>query len=261
MPRFGLALALVVALAFSPCGAAKRCRACSVRRRRPEVPRLDREGEWASTATPQAADQEGRPLVGPRELVRLTGVQATELFKYGRNTRRGECMAGSAPTTLDEHGPRTPFRLVSRRRRRSARRRRTRQAPSRDPGQARRPLGRPGCGAAREGPRALFPNGEEWAWNGRLPADRPGGGCQGHRHLEPDLMRQARPVEVQPAHIKVKWNGGGKRQDEQRVDADHEPGTPTVFRSGDGRSVTPTSAVTSTGRATGSRPNAVIPPA
>ena len=160
---------------------------------------------------------------GPRELVRLTGIQAMELFNYSRNSRRGACMAVPATVALEKMVKRSTVRLLAQ------------KASSRSVGDRRARLRRslqvkrggrwidPAAELLKRGLVLPFPNGQEWAWNGPYRRLAQEAAVKGDRHLEPDLVRQARPVAVEPAHDQGEVGRPRNRQDERRVDADHEP--------------------------------------
>ena len=160
---------------------------------------------------------------GPRERVRLTGIQAPELFNYSRKTRRGACLGVEATETLEHLVHNTTGRLVAQ------------KASSRSIGDTRVRLRRsiqvkrggkwidPAAELLKRGPRAVVPERPGVGVERHLQPPRRGGRRQGHRHLEPGRVRQAGPVADEPAEHQAQVGRREQGPGERRVDPDHEP--------------------------------------
>ena len=160
---------------------------------------------------------------GPRERVRLTGIQAPELFNYSRKTRRGACLGVEATETLEHLVHNSTGRLVAQ------------KASSRSIGDTRVRLRRsiqikrggkwidPAAELLKKGLALWFPNGQEWAWNGTYSRLAEEAAAQGPRHLEPGCVRQAGPVADEPAEHQAQVGRREQGPGERRVDPHHEP--------------------------------------
>jgi micrococcal nuclease len=203
-------VALISALAFSPAAHAKRIPCVLGEKKGPKClvwtakVRLGDDGD-----TVKARIKKGGGF-GPRELVRLTGVQAMELFNYSRNSRRGACMGVRATVALETMVKRSTVRLLAQ------------KASSRSVGDRRARLRRaiqvkrggrwidPAAELLKRGLVLPFPNGQEWAWNGRYRRLAQEAAVKGIGIWNPTSCGKHGPSQSSPLTIKVKWDAPGK---------------------------------------------------
>jgi endonuclease YncB( thermonuclease family) len=201
---------LLSALAFSPAAEARRIPCVLGDKKGPKClvwtakVRLGDDGD-----TVKARIKKGR-YFGPRELVRLTGIQAMELFEYSRKSRRGACMAVPATVALENMVKRSTVRLLAQ------------KASSRSIGDRRARLRRsiqvkrggrwidPAAELLRRGLVLPFPSGQEWAWNGPYRRLAQEAAAKGIGIWNPTSCRKPGPWQSNPLTIKVKWDAPGK---------------------------------------------------
>ena len=160
---------------------------------------------------------------GPRERVRVTGIQAPELFNYSRKTRKGACLGVEATEFLEHLVHNSTGRLVAQ------------KASSRSIGDTRVRLRRsiqvqrggkwidPAQELLRRGPRVLVPERPGVGLERHLqPAGR-GGRGRGSGCLESGGLRQAGPVSDEPAQHQAEVGRREQGPGERRVDPDLEP--------------------------------------
>ena len=142
------------------------------------------------------------------QLVRMTGVQAMELHRYGRRAGRlGECNAVEATIALERLIRRKRVRLVSQRRNAITvgERGRLRRAVYVKKG------GRwidPAVELLRKGLALWFPNGQEWAWNRKYSVLAAKAARQGVGLWNPTSCASG-PNQESPLSMKVRWDADG----------------------------------------------------
>jgi len=206
---FAGVVALLSALAFSPAADARRIPCVLGKKKGPKClvwtakVRLGDDGD-----TVKARINKGGRF-GPRELVRLTGIQAMELFNYSRKSRRGACMAVPATVALENMVKRSTVRLLAQ------------KASSRSIGDRRARLRRslqvkrgghwidPAAELLKRGLVLPFPSGQEWAWNGPYRRLAQEAAAKGIGIWNPTSCRKHGPSQSSPLRIKVKWDGPG----------------------------------------------------
>jgi endonuclease YncB( thermonuclease family) len=204
-----LAVVLLSAFAFSPAAEAKRIPCVLGEKKGPKClvwtakVRLGDDGD-----TVKARIKKGRRF-GKRELVRLTGIQAMELFNYSRRSRRGACMGVPATVALEKMVKHSTVRLLAQ------------KAASRSVGDTRARLRRsiqvkrggrwidPAAELLERGLVLPFPNGQEWAWNGVYRRLAQEAAAKGIGIWNPTSCGRPGPSESNPLSIKVKWDGEG----------------------------------------------------
>jgi endonuclease YncB( thermonuclease family) len=146
---------------------------------------------------------------GPPERVRLTGIQAMELFDYSRKSRRGACLAVEAAEALERLLYKSKVRLVAQ------------SASSRSIGDSRVRLRRsiqvkrggkwidPAAELLRRGLVLPLPSGREWAWNATYRRLAQEAAAKGIGIWNPTSCGKPGPSQSNPLSIKVKWNGEG----------------------------------------------------
>ena len=147
---------------------------------------------------------------GPKERVRLTGIQAPELFNYSRKHRVGACMGVEAAEVLQHLVHNTTGRLVAQ------------KANSRSIGDTRVRLRRslqikrggkwidPAAEILKRGLALWFPNGQEWAWNGTYARLAEEAAAKGVGIWNPLACGKPGPSQESPLSIKPKWDGEDK---------------------------------------------------
>ena len=147
---------------------------------------------------------------GPRERVRVTGIQAPELFDYSRKSRRGACLAVEAAEALEHMVHNSTVRLVAQ------------KASSRASGAERVRLRRsirvkrggkwidPAAQLLKRGLALWFPSGQEWAWNGRYSRLAAEAAAKGVGIWNPEACGKPGPSQTSPLSIKPKWDGENK---------------------------------------------------
>ena len=145
-----------------------------------------------------------------RERVRLTGIQAPELFNYSRKSRRGACLGVKATETLERMVRNSTVRLVAQ------------KASSRSIGDTRIRLRRsiqvkrggkwidPAAELLKRGLALWFPNGQEWAWNGTYSRLAEEAAAKGVGIWNPVACGKPGPSESSPLSVKPKWDGEDK---------------------------------------------------
>jgi hypothetical protein len=146
---------------------------------------------------------------GKPELVRLTGIQAMELFNYSRKSRKGYCMGVPATVALEKMVKKSTVRLVAQ------------KAASRSIGDSRARLRRsvqvkrggrwidPAAELLRRGLVLPFPNGQEWAWNGTYGRLAQEAAAKGIGIWNPTSCGKAGPSQTSRLVMKVKWDAEG----------------------------------------------------
>ena len=146
---------------------------------------------------------------GKPELVRLTGIQAMELFNYSRKSRKGACMGVPATVALEKMVKNSTVRLVAQ------------KASSRSIGDSRARLRRslqvkrggkwidPAAELLKRGLVLPFPNGQEWAWNGTYGRLAQEAARKGIGIWNPTSCGKPGPSQANPLTLKVKWDGEG----------------------------------------------------
>ena len=196
-------LALLSALAFSPAAHARRIPCVLGEKKGPKClvwkakVRLGDDGD-----TVKARIKKGR-YFGPRELIRLTGIQAMELFNYSRKSRRGACMAVPATVALEKMVKRSTVRLLAQ------------KASSRSIGDRRARLRRaiqvkrggrwidPAAELVKRGLVLPFSNGQEWAWNGPYRRLAQEAAAKGIGIWNPTSCGRPGPWQSNPLTLKV----------------------------------------------------------
>ena len=147
---------------------------------------------------------------GPRERVRVTGIQAPELFNYSRKSRRGACMGVEATETLEHLVHNSTVRLLAQ------------KANSRSIGDTRIRWRRsiqvqrggkwidPAAELLKRGLALWFPNGQEWAWNGTYARLAEEAAAKGIGIWNPEACGKPGPSASSPLSIKPKWDGENK---------------------------------------------------
>ena len=163
--------------------------------------------KWAAdgdTIKPQI--KKGRGWSAKRS-VRITGIQAPELYDYTHKDRKGECMGVEAAKQLDKlvHG--RPFRLVSLHMRAGGGAR-ARLRSSLQVKQGGRWVD-PAMVLLEKGLVLWNPDGEEWPWNRAYSRLAEEAADRGVGLWNPVACGKPGPSEDSPLSIKVKWNGGG----------------------------------------------------
>jgi endonuclease YncB( thermonuclease family) len=157
--------------------------------------------------TVQARVKQGRKL-GPRQSVRINGVQAMELHSYSRKRgRRGDCHSIEATRRLEQLVNHKWVRLTAQR------------ASSRTTGEGGRLRLRRSIAVKRggrwidvgsvliaEGHGLPFPNGDEWASNGPYSRLAQDAAARGRGIWNPTACGGARPSQVGVLKLKVKWD-------------------------------------------------------
>ena len=145
-----------------------------------------------------------------RERVRLTGIQAPELFNYSRKTRKGACMGVEATEFLEHLVHNTTVRLVAQ------------KANSRSIGDTRVRLRRsiqvkrggrwidPAAELLKRGLALWFPSGQEWAWNGTYGRLAEEAAAKGIGIWNPEACGKPGPSASSPLSVKPKWDGENK---------------------------------------------------
>jgi endonuclease YncB( thermonuclease family) len=210
--RIGLLsiLAIVLtSLVFAPAASAKRV-PCVLDTKSPKCLSWTAKFHLADDGdTVKARILKGNKF-GPRERVRVTGIQAPELFNYSRKSRRGQCLGVEATETLEHLVHNTTGRLVAQ------------KANSRSVGDSRVRLRRsiqvkrggkwidPAQELLRRGLVLWFPNGQEWAWNGTYSRLASEAASNGVGIWNPEACGKPGPAATSPLSIKPKWDGEDK---------------------------------------------------
>jgi endonuclease YncB( thermonuclease family) len=141
--------------------------------------------------------------------IRLTGIQAMELTRYGRRRgRRGECNAVKAAERLEQlirrGGSRVRVAAQHAGSTTGARGRLRRSIA------VKRGRGWVDAGAVllEEGLALWFPNGREWAWNRSYSRIAERAQASGRNVWDPESCRSG-PSQASPLRIKVKWDAQG----------------------------------------------------
>jgi endonuclease YncB( thermonuclease family) len=208
IPLLAALAAVLTALVFSPVADAKRI-PCVLGKKSPKClmwtakVHLGDDGD-----TIKARVKQGRAF-GKPELVRLTGIQAMELFNYSRKSRRGACMGVPATVALEKMVRNSTVRLVAQ------------KASSRSIGDSRARLRRsiqvkrggkwidPAAELLKKGLVLPFPNGQEWAWNGTYSRLAQKAARKGIGIWNPTSCGKPGPSQSNPLSLKVKWDGEG----------------------------------------------------
>ena len=206
--RVALLVTVVSAFAFAPTAtAAKRVPCVIGEKGGPTCSVLEARVKWSAdgdTIKPRIRHRGGWSTKRP---VRMTGIQAMELYNYSRRSRKGECMAVEAAEQLDKlvHGQ--VFRLVSM----------NKAAGGGLRGRLRSTLqvkkgGRwidPAMVLLEKGLVLWNPDGDEWAWNGAYSRIAQEAAARGVGIWNPVACGKPGPYQISPLSLKVKWNGGG----------------------------------------------------
>ena len=205
IPLLAVLAAVFTALVFSPVAHAKRV-PCVVGEKSPKCLVWDAKVALGDDGdTVKAAIKNGRGYANP-ELVRLTGIQAMELFNYSRNSRRGACMGVPATIALENMVKNSHVRLVAQ------------KAASRTIGDSRVRLRRsiqvkqggkwidPAAELLKRGLALPFPNGDEWAWNGIYRRLAQEAAAKGKGLWNPTACGKPGPSQSNPLSMKVKWD-------------------------------------------------------
>ena len=201
--------AVLTTLAFAPAAHAKRV-PCVLGEKSPKCLVWTAKFHLADDGdTVKARIKKGKKF-GPRERVRLTGIQAPELFNYSRKSRRGACMGVEATETLEHLVHNSKGRLVAQ------------KSSSRSIGDTRVRLRRsiqvkrggkwidPAAELLKKGLALWFPNGQEWAWNGRYSRLAEEAAAKGIGIWNPEACGKPGPSPTSPLSIKPKWDGENK---------------------------------------------------
>jgi endonuclease YncB( thermonuclease family) len=200
-------IASVGAFAAPTASAAKRVPCVIGEKGGPKCSVLEARVKWSADGdTVKPKIRKGNKWL-PKRPVRMTGIQAMELYNYSRRSRKGECMAVEAAEALDKlvHGQ--VFRLVSMRK----------AAGGGARGRLRSTLqvkkgGRwidPAMVLLEKGLVLWNPDGDEWAWNEAYSGIAQEAASRGVGIWNPEACKRPGPSQNSPLKIKVKWNGGG----------------------------------------------------
>ena len=209
LPLLAVLAAVTCALVFAPVADARRIPCVLGEKKGPKClvwtakVRLGDDGD-----TVKARIKKERRF-GKPELVRLTGIQAMELFNYSRKSRRGACMGVPATVALEQMVKHSTVRLLAQ------------KASSRSIGDTRARLRRsiqvkrggrwidPAAELLKEGLALPFPNGQEWAWNGVYRRLAQEAAAEGIGIWNPEACGRPGPSATSPLSIKVKWDAPG----------------------------------------------------
>jgi endonuclease YncB( thermonuclease family) len=200
---------LVTALVFAPAANAERV-PCVLGQESPKCLAWTAKFHLADDGdTVKARILKGKEFGAP-ERVRLTGIQAPELFNYSRKSRVGACLGVEAAETLEHLVHNSTGRLVAQ------------KASSRSVGDKRVRLRRsiqikrggkwidPAAEILKRGLALWFPNGQEWAWNGTYGQLAAEAAAQGIGIWNPEACGKPGPSATSPLSIKPKWDGENK---------------------------------------------------
>jgi endonuclease YncB( thermonuclease family) len=154
-------------------------------------PQIKRGGKWSAKQT-----------------VRVTGIQAPELYDYSRDSRRGECLAVEAAKTLDRLVHEHELRLVSM----------SLSAGSGARGRLHSTFqvkqgGRwidPATVLLEKGLVLWDPDGDEWLWNDLYSRLAEEAARRGVGLWNPVACGKPGPSPSSSLRLKVKWNGDGR---------------------------------------------------
>ena len=209
IPLLAILAAVLTALVFAPAASAKRIPCVLGEKGGPKClvwtakVRLADDGD-----TVKAKIKQGKRW-SKRQLVRVTGINAPELFNYSRKSRRGACLAVEATEALEKIVRRSTVRLVAQ------------KAASHSVG-ARARLRRsiqvkrggrwidPAAELLKRGLALWFPNGQEWAWNGTYGRLAEEAAARGVGIWNPLSCGKPGPSQSSPLSLKVKWDAQGK---------------------------------------------------
>jgi len=209
IPLLATLTTVVVALVCAPAASAKRI-PCVLGEKSPKCLVWTAKVHLADDGDTVKAKILNGKKFGPRERVRLTGIQAPELFNYSRKTRRGACMGVEATEALEHMVHNSTVRLVAQ------------KASSRSIGDTRVRLRRsiqvkrggkwidPAAELLRRGLALWFPNGQEWAWNGPYSRLAEEAAAKGIGIWNPLACGKSGPSQTSPLSIKPKWDGENK---------------------------------------------------
>ncbi|MGH2837333.1 MAG: lamin tail domain-containing protein [Thermoleophilaceae bacterium] len=207
--RLAVLAAVLTTLVFAPAANAKRV-PCVLGEKSPKCLAWTAKFHLADDGdTVKARILNGKKF-GEPERVRLTGIQAPELFNYSRKSRRGACLGVEAAETLEHLVHNSTGRLVAQ------------KANSRSVGDTRVRLRRslqikrggkwidPAAELLKKGLALWFPNGQEWAWNGRYGRLAEEAAAKGIGIWNPVACGKPGPSQSSPLTIKPKWDGENK---------------------------------------------------
>ena len=196
------------ALATAPSAHAKRVPCVAGQKGKPKCIVLKAKVKWAADGDTLKPKIKRRGGWSPKTPVRMTGIQAMELYNYRHRRRKGECMAVEAAKQLDKlvHGK--AFRLVS---------------MHMKPGNGERARIRSSLQVKRQGrwidPAMVLlekglvlwdPDGHEWAWNGAYSRLAEQAAARGVGLWNPVACGKPGPAQDAPLSMKLKWDGEGR---------------------------------------------------
>ena len=192
----------------TPAHAAKRIPCVAGQKGGPKCKVVKAKVKWAADGDTLKPQLKKRGGWSPKTTVRMTGIQAPELYKYTHANRRGECMGVEAARQLDKLVHKKAMRLVSMHMR----------AGKGDRGRIRSSLqvkkgGRwidPAMVLLEKGLVIWDPDGEEWAWNGVYSRLAQEAARRGVGIWNPVACGKPGPSQDSPLSMKVKWDGEGK---------------------------------------------------
>jgi endonuclease YncB( thermonuclease family) len=209
LPLLAILAAVLTTLVFAPAASAKRI-PCVLGEKSPKCLVWEAKVHLGDDGdTVKARIKKGKTFSAP-ERVRLTGIQAPELFNYSRKSRRGACLGVEATVALEKMVKNTTVRLLAQ------------KANSRSIGNSRVRLRRsiqvkrggrwidPAAELLKKGLALWFPNGQEWAWNGPYSRLAEEAASKGLGIWNPLACGKSGPSQTSPLSIKPKWDGENK---------------------------------------------------